>query len=257
MRYPVTTRERLWALVLGPLLVCILIYVVALLLPAVPRGETVSFGEIMGAMFMSFVRVFVAYALAVAAAIPLALLVEVNPTVESLLLPVFDVLESVPNLAVLPILVIFFLQFGFLDGAAIAILFLGMVWNLVFALVGGLKVIPRDVAWAAKLFGLAGYDYVKKFTLPAIFPQFVTGSILAVASGWNIIIVAEALHVYVPGGKIGQDLFGIGSVLVQTSAAGHTGAYMAAFGVLIGSIAFLNLFVWQKLLHYAQRFRFD
>jgi len=148
-------------------------------------------------------------------------------------------------------------QYGFLDGAAITILFLNMVWNIVFALVGGLQIIPRDVKDAAHIFGLHGASFVRRLSLPAIVPQFITGSILAVASGWNIIIVAEALHAYIPGGTSAQDLFGIGSILVSASAQGQTSLYLLAFSIMIIVIALFNFFVWQRLLHFSQRFRFD
>ena len=256
-RYPVSLRERLYAIVVGPLLVVALVAVFVSLHPPSAAGAGITLGTVAAASFATLARIALAYALAVVVAIPLALLAERSQAVESLLLPVYDVLESVPNLAVLPVLVVFFLQFDFLDGAAVTILFLNMLWSIVFALVGGLKVIPKDVKFAAHIFGLRGFSYIRKLILPAIFPQFVTGSILAVASGWNIIIVAEALHVYAPPGASHGDLFGIGSLLVSTSAQGDSAAYLLVFVVMIGIIALFNFFVWQRLLTYSQRFRFD
>ena len=117
--------------------------------------------------------------------------------------------------------------------------------------------IPQDITDAAHVFGIKGFSYFKKVTLPAIVPQLVTGSILAFAQGWNIIIVAEVLHVYIPGGTNATDLFGVGSVLVHASASGETKVFMLAMFVMVLAIAFLNYFIWQKLLHYAQRFRFE
>jgi NitT/TauT family transport system permease protein len=212
---------------------------------------------LISAALLTLVRLAIAYFFAVVVAIPLALLVVSNSTIEALLLPVFDILESVPILAIFPIVVLFFIQIDFLEGAAFFILFLNMLWNIVFALVGGLKVIPKDITYAARIFGVRGLSYVERVLLPAAFPQFVTGSILAVAEGWNLIIVAEALHTYVPAGTSAQDLFGIGSILVSAAAHAEQGLFLTAVLVMVTLIALINFFVWQKLLHYAQRFRFD
>jgi NitT/TauT family transport system permease protein len=190
-------------------------------------------------------------------AIPLSLFVTSNPLIETIFLPVFDVLESVPILVLFPVLVVLFVSTGFLNGAAIAILFLTMLWSIVFTLVGGIKIIPKDIVYAGHIFGLRGFDFVRKVTLPAIIPQFITGSILALAQGWNIIIVAEVLHTYLPGGTSAQDLFGIGAILVNASAEAQTGVFLQAVFLMVVIIAFFNFFVWQKLLHHAQRYRFE
>jgi len=257
MRYPVALHERLYVLFIAPLLTVIVIAALVSFVPPSASAGAVTLSLMLGATLATLLRIGTAYVIAAVVAIPLALLVERNRTFEALLLPVFDVFESIPNLAIFPALLIFFLQFNFLDGAAITILFLNMLWNIVFALVGGLQVIPKDVTYAARMFGLNGVSYVRRLVLPAVFPQFVTGSILAVASGWNIIIVAEAVHAYLPAGTNAQDLFGIGSLLVTTSAAGDKQSYILAFIVMVGVIALFNFFVWQKLLHYSQRFRFE
>ena len=158
-RYPITLRERLYALFLGPFAVVALL---ALLFNFLPHqgveGGALTFSGILLATLYTLARIGAAYALAVVVAIPIALLIEKNRTFESVLLPLFDVLESIPNLAILPVLVVVFGEFGFLNGAAITILFLNMVWSIVFALVGGLQIIPRDVIYAARIFGLSGFS---------------------------------------------------------------------------------------------------
>lgn len=250
-------RERVYVIVLGPLIVLALVSIAYSLYPASETGEAISLGEMILAAFSTFARIVVAYVLAVIVAVPLALLTVQNRTLEAFLLPVFDVLESIPILAIFPVVILVFIQFNFIEGGAIFILFLNMLWNIVFALVGGLKIIPKDITYAARVFGLSGIAYVRRVILPAVFPHLVTGSILAVADGWNIIIVAEALHAYIPHGTPAQDLFGIGSILVNAAANAQTHVFLVAVIVMVVVIALLNFFVWQKLLHYAQRFRFE
>ena len=259
LSYPVSLSQRLYTLILGPLAIVAVVYLIARFFPfiAAPSGQSISFAMIIIAALETCARLAVAYVLAVACAIPLAILATSNATAEAILLPLFDILESVPILALFPVIIMLFINFNFLNGAAIFILFLSMLWNIVFTLVGGLKIIPKDIVSAAQIFGIRGFSYLRRVLLPAIVPQLVTGSILAVAQGWNLIIVAEVLRTYIPGGTAAQDLFGVGSILVDAAANSQTVVFIEAVFVMVVIIGVFNFFVWQKLLHYVQRFRFE
>ncbi len=209
------------------------------------------------ATFATFFRLTLAYILALAAAIPLAMLITSTPKLEKILLPFFDILQSVPALAFFPIIVLVFIKANLFDGAAIFILFLSMLWNLVFSMIGGLKQIPSDIESAASVFKATGFKKLTNITLPAIFPYISTGSLLAWAQGWNVIIVAEVLHNYIPNSNSSYDLYGLGSLLVNASYQGKNSVFLAAILVMIILIVVLDFLVWQKLLHFVERYRFD
>lgn len=256
--YPVSLAAKLYSMLLGPAIVIGIIFLVLRFFPGLPDAtETISLQDVVVATVMTMLRLAVAYGLAVVVAVPLALFATSNKYIQNIFLPFFDILESIPVLAFFPVLILIFVRFNFLNGAAIFILFLAMLWNLVFTLVGGINVIPKDLVMAAKIFNIKGFAYVWKIVLPSLFPQLVTGSILAVAQGWNITIVAEVLHVYIPNGNSSQDLFGIGSLMVQAASSGQENLFIISILAMTLAIAFLNFFVWQKLLHYAQRFKFE
>lgn len=259
IHYPVTLFQRVYGLILWPLIV---VFLVALILRVVPElthteVQETAFNTIVMAALYTSGRLLIAYVCAIVAALSFALLATMNHWTEEMFLPIFDILESVPVLALFPVIVALFLNFGYYNGAAIFIIFLSMVWNIVFTLIGGIKLIPRDITYAAHVFGVRGWAYIQKIVLPALVPQIVTGSILAMAQGWNIIIVAEVLHTYIPGGTSAQDLFGIGSILVQAAASGETQAFIEAVFVMVVIIGVFNFFVWQQLLRLSQRFRFE
>lgn len=209
------------------------------------------------ATLATLLRLSIAYCFALILSLPLALLVEYNAFAERILLPVFDIIQSVPTLAFFPVIALSFIRLNFVDGAAILIIFLGMLWNIVFSLVGGLKIIPSDIKAAARVFNLRGIAFARRVLLPASIPYLVTGSLLAWAQGWNIIIVAEVLHTYLPGGTSSQDLFGIGSVLVNAAGKGESGMFVGAILTITATIAIINFFVWQNLLRYAERYKFE
>ena len=255
--YPKSLRQSVYTLIVVPMLVLVVAIVLVRLFAAQTFPEPITLGYLLGALGATVARLFFAYALALVVGVPLALMVTRSTSAEHLLLPLFDVMQSVPVLAFFPVVIVFFVHYGLYSGAAVFILFLSMLWNIVFSLVGGLRVIPADIRAAGRLFGLRGFAYIKKITLPAVVPYLVTGSLLAVAQGWNIIIVAEVLHTYLPGATQSADLFGIGSVIVHASAASEQSTFLAAIIVVVFAIALLNFFIWQKLLKYAERFKFE
>ncbi|MBI3633917.1 MAG: ABC transporter permease subunit [Candidatus Vogelbacteria bacterium] len=209
------------------------------------------------ALLSTMGRIAIAYLFAVVVALPLVFLIYFSPKAERILLPLYDIIESVPALAFFPAIVLFFTKFNFVNGAAIFIISFSMLWELVFSIVGGLTGIPNDIRSAAAVFRVKGFAEVKDLLLPAILPQLVTGSILAWAEGWNLIIVAEVLHTYMLPGSTGGDLFGIGSILVSAASNGQNDIFVASLVVLTLAIAILNFFVWQKLLQYAEHYKFD
>jgi NitT/TauT family transport system permease protein len=217
----------------------------------------ISFGDVLVATLNTFFRMFVAYVVSLIVAIPLALAIASTPRVQRLLLPVADILQSVPVLAFFPVVVAFFAAYRAFEAAAIFVIFVQMIWNIVFPVIGGLQTIPDDIKSAAIVFNVHGMRRFWYITLPAILPFVVTGSLLAWAQGWTIVIVAEVLHTYIPHGTASQDLLGLGSLLVDSNAEGQSSVFVATLSAMILLVAFINLAVWQPLLRLSQRFRFD
>jgi NitT/TauT family transport system permease protein len=150
-----------------------------------------------------------------------------------------------------------FIKLHATEGAVIFILFMAMLWNLVFSIIGGLKTVPKDILDAAKIFNIKGFRKLRYITIPSIFPYIITGSLLAWAQGWSLLIVAEALHSYIPNGTVGNDPLGLGSLLVNSFYQGQNSVFLGALITMIVLITIINFFVWQKLLHLAERFKFD
>jgi NitT/TauT family transport system permease protein len=209
------------------------------------------------ASFNTLFRLLVAYILSLALSIPIALLITKNERAERILLPISDIIQSIPILAFFPVIVLVFIKLHAAEGAVVFILFMAMLWNLVFSMIGGLKTIPKDILDTAQIFHIKGFMKLRYITIPAIFPFIITGSLLAWAQGWSILIIAEALHSYIPNGMAGSDPLGLGSLLVNAFSQGQNTVFLGALITMIVLITLINFFVWQKLLHLAERFKFD
>lgn len=257
--FAASNSQRLYSLVLVPIVLVALAFLVLAVFGNHNISETpnIDFGLLTLALILTFARLFLAYLIACIVGIPIALLIVSRPWIEKLLLPLFDILQSIPVLAFFPVIIVLFIHYGLDNWAAIFIMVLTMTWCIVFSLVSGLGSIPQDIIAISKIFRLKRWANLVKITMPAIFPYVVTGSILAWANGWSIIIVAEVLHTYIPGGNISHDLFGLGSLLVFSASSGQQHNFIVVLSVLVGVVGLLNIFVWQKLLHYAEKFKFE
>jgi len=217
----------------------------------------ISFGVILQGTLNTFYRMALAFILSLIVSVPLALFIASTPRIQTIFLPIADILQSVPALAFFPVVVTFFVAKNAFELAAVFVILLSMVWNIVFPVIGGLQTIPDDIKSAAFVFNVRGVRKFWNITLPALFPFIVTGSLLAWAQGWTIVIVAEVLHTYIPNGNASQDLLGLGSLLVDSNAQGRNGVFLATLTAMILLVALLNFVVWQPLLRLSQRFRFD
>ncbi len=257
--YPKSKSQKFYHLILTPILGLVVVFVIFAYFTNF-HSLTPSLDSVLvtlKALGATFLRLLLAYVFAIVLSIPLSLLITRNQTLERILLPLFDILQSVPVLAFFPVIILIFVNSHFLNGAAVFIFFLTMLWSIVFSIVGGLRVIPNDIKSAAHIFQIKNWVNLKKITIPAIVPYLITGSLLAWAQGWNIIIVAEVLHTYILNGSASQDLFGVGSILVHSSANGNQTDFFLAIAFMMIFIGIFNFFVWQRLLTYSEKFKFE
>lgn len=252
---PQHVHQRLHGLLFVPIVLLLVAYVV--IDPASSAAGNTSLFSVLSAVCLSFLRLAAAFIIAVAAAIPFALIIHRSPLVERSVMPLLDTAYSVPVLAFFPVVILFFSQYQFLEGAAIFLIVITMVWALVINTVDGLRAIPPDIHDAAQVFGIRGMYKIRRVVMPAIVPSLVNGTLLAWAAGWNMLLVAEVLHNYTPGRTPENDLFGIGSLIINAAAAGQNKLFIGAAAAMLTTILLMNFFIWQRLQDYAQRYRFE
>lgn len=105
-------------------------------------------------------------------------------------LPVFDVLQSFPTTAALPIATFFW---GASNGTVIFFLAITVIWPIIFSMISSLKLIKHDWEEAAEIMNLKGWDYIKYFIWPASIPGLITGSIIGLGEGWESLVATEII----------------------------------------------------------------
>jgi len=212
------------------------------------------------AALYSFIRIFIAYAIALSWTLVAGILVARSKTLSSIFIPIFDVGQSTPALALFPFIVMFLIST--LGGgelsvelASILLLLTGTQWYLLFNIVGAVKSIPGNVLEASRAFDLRGWQFYSTVVLPAIVPGVILGSIQAWGGAWNALIVSEYINF---GGTV-YSVPGLGSFLNQATMAANPEPWVITLAVAAMSIIVLlmNYFVWRPLFNYAERFRFE
>lgn len=188
---------------------------------------------------ISTIRLAIAYVIALALAIICGLSLS-HGRVGNFFLPVFDVLQSFPTFAMLPLVVYWF---GKSDTTVIIFLVVTLIWPMLFAIISALKLVHPDWEEAATVFGATGWKRLVYFALPVAFPGVVTGSIIGLGEGWEAVVGAEII--------VGFHGNGLGSFFNQHGTS--TGVVLFGVTALLLFIFSLNKLVWLPLLEQSHK----
>ena len=206
----------------------------------------------------SFVRMLLAYLLSLAFALAYGYYAATSRTGERILIPILDILQSVPILGFFPVAIVFFVSLtpGSPIGANMASIFLiftSMSWNMVFGVYESLKSVPTDLKEAADSFDVHGTQRLRQVLLPATVNRLVYNSVLSWTGGWYFLVAAE----FISTASSTTKLPGIGTFLLTAAGTGDTGALVLGLALLIALIAALDLLVWRPLGRWAEKYRYD
>jgi len=201
---------------------------------------------------LSLGRVAIVYFIALAVGLLFGILAATNKTAERVLVPMFDIGQSVPILGYFPI-VLTFLIILFPAGVgnqigALFLLFTAMEWDIFFGVVGAVKAIPSSVEEAARGYGFSGTNYLRYVVLPAVLPALLSASVLAWNDGWTFDAASEFVQFANSAGTLTTySVTGLGSYITSSLNAGNLAA--SWFGVLVmGEIIFItNQIIWHTL----------
>lgn len=206
----------------------------------------------------TLLRLSITYIICLAFGLGIGILAATKERVGNLLIPLLDILQSVPVLGFFPLALAVIINafhgstFG-LELASMFLLFTSMEWSIVFGVIAGIKSMPSYLKDMSRVFHIEGWDYLKHILFPSIYPYVIAGSILAWGSGWYFVIVTEFINY---GGKT-YSLPGLGYYL-QTASYLYGSVWMSLAGLAtIGIIVFLmNRLIWHRLNERAKEHRF-
>src|SRR6201998_4716637 len=167
----------------------------------------------------SLLRIAFAYVLSLAFTLVYGYIAAYNARAERFMIPLLDVLQSIPVLSFLPGVMLAMValfpgrQLG-VEAGAILLIFTGQVWNMAFSFYASLKSIPKEMREAAKVYGFSWWQRFIQMGLPVSLLGLLWTSMMSVAACWFFL---RACEMFVLGARY-FPLPGLGSYL-QTAAS--------------------------------------
>jgi NitT/TauT family transport system permease protein len=206
----------------------------------------------------SLVRISIAYVLSLLFALGYGLAAAKSERAAKVLLPLLDILQSIPVLSFLPGVMLAMValfpgrQIG-LELGSILLIFTGQAWNIAFSFYASLKGIPRELDEAARLYRFSTWQRFSELELPFAAIGLVWNSMMSVAGGWFFLMACE---MFVLGTRDFR-LPGLGSYLQVAAGAGDTRAIVWGMVAMIAVIVLLDQLVWRPAIAWSDKFKFE
>ncbi|MGP0001207.1 MAG: ABC transporter permease [Acetobacteraceae bacterium] len=174
------------------------------------------------------------------------------------LIPILDILQSVPILGFLTFTVVFFMnlfpgQVLGLELAAIFAIFTSQAWNMAFSLYQSLKTVPADLMEAADSFHLTAWQRYWRLEVPFAVPGLVWNTMMSMSGGWFFVVASEAVSV----GDNTWKLPGIGSYVALALEQRDIRAVLYAIVTMLLVILAYDQLLFRPLVAWSQKFRFE
>jgi NitT/TauT family transport system permease protein len=203
-------------------------------------------------------RMFIALFFSLVFTFTYATLAAKSERAERILIPILDVLQSVPILGFLAFLVVFFVNLfpgsvaGY-EAAAIFAIFTSQAWNMAFSFYQSLRSVPADLIEVANGFNLSPWQRFWQLETPFAVPGLVWNMMMSMSGGWFFVVASEAISV----GDNSTKLPGIGSYIDLANSKSDYGAIVAAVAMMAVVILAYDQLLFRPLVAFAERFRVE
>lgn len=203
-------------------------------------------------------RMFIAMGASLVFACAFAALAAKSKTAEKILIPMLDILQSIPILGFLSITVTGFIALfpGNLLGvefAAIFAIFTSQAWNMAFSLYQSLKTVPPELQEAARVFQLSGWQRFWRLEIPYAMPSLLWNMMMSMSGGWFFVVASEAISV----SNQSIRLPGMGSYIALAIDSKDLTAIGLAISAMLAGILLYDQLFFRPLLAWADKFRFE
>jgi NitT/TauT family transport system permease protein len=223
----------------------------------VPEQISLTPGALPLYTLFSMSRMLAAYILSALFTLLYGRMAAYNRRAEKVLLPLLDVLQSVPILSFLPVVLISLSavmpQRIAAEVASVVLIFTSQAWNMTFAWYQSLTTIPKELREAGSIFRLNTWITFKSLELPFAAIPLIWNSMMSWAGGWFFLMAAEIF-------TVGQESFklpGLGAYLQAAAIQGNIQALAWGLGTLIFVVVIMDQWIWRPLLAWADRFKIE
>lgn len=209
-------------------------------------------------LLLSLVRAVAAYAISLGFTLVVAYWAAKDPVAERILVPILDILQSIPLLSFMPLVVVAMLalfphsNLG-IELSVVILIVTCQAWNMAFSFYQSLKTLPPELADIADSNGFTWWQRLKWIELPFATPGLVWNSMVSVANSWFFLSAAEAFK----SPFANFQLPGMGSYMAVATDKGDGRGQVIAILAMLGLVILLDLLVWKPVVAWSQRFQVD
>ena len=207
--------------------------------------------------FLSTGRMAIAYLLSLLFTLVYGYLAARNRTARLFMLPLLDVLQSVPILSFLPVVLLSFTailpQRLAIELASIVLIVTSQAWNMTYSFYQSMTTIPTELREAGSIFRFNPWLRFKTMELPFAAIGLIWNSMMSWAGGWFFLMASEIFTV----GDKDFRLPGLGSYLQTAANQNNVLAIFLGIGTLILVIVLLDQLVWRPILVWADKFKVE
>ena len=203
-------------------------------------------------------RMLIAMVLSLIFTFTYATLAAKSRTAERILVPLLDILQSVPILGFISVTVVFFMALapGRVLGAefaAIFAIFTSQAWNMAFSFYQSLRTVPTELDEASRNFRLTAWMRFWRLDVPFAMPQLIWNMMMSMSGSWFFVVASEAISV----GNTTVTLPGVGSYIALAIEHRDLVAVSWAIGTMLVVIFIYDQVLFRPLVAWADRFRFE
>jgi NitT/TauT family transport system permease protein len=175
-----------------------------------------------------------------------------------LLVPILDILQSVPILGFISVTVVFFMSLapGRVLGAefaAVFAIFTSQAWNMAFSFYQSLRTIPIELSEAAESFRLSPWMRFWQLEVPFAMPALIWNMMMSMSGGWFFVVASESISV----GHTTVALPGVGSYIALAIAQKNLAAIGWAIATMLIVILLYDQLLFRPLVAWVDRFRVE
>jgi len=228
--------------------------------PWVDQAHTISLSP--GALplyaLRTTVRMLIALVASLLFSVIYATIAAKSARAEMVLIPLLDVLQSVPILGYLSFTVVFFIRLFPRSAlgpecAAIFAIFTSQAWNMAFSFYQSLRTVPRDLQEASSALRFSSWQRFWRLEAPFAMPGLIWNMMMSMSGGWFFVVAAEAISV----GDVSYTLPGVGSYVARAITQQSLTAIGWAILAMTVTIALYDQLLFRPMVVWAEKFRVE
>lgn len=175
-----------------------------------------------------------------------------------ILVPLLDILQSVPVLGFISVTIVFFMSLapGKVLGAefvSVFAIFTSQAWNMAFSFYQSLRTVPVELTEAARSFRLSAWARFWRLEVPFAMPPLIWNMMMSMSGGWFFVVLSESVTV----GNTTVTLPGVGSYIALAIEQKNLAAVGWAILAMLAVILAYDQLLFRPLVAWADRFRFE